>query len=223
MPDQKVPIRPRLILVDLDGTLLRINSFKFWVLYWNLFLLFQPRRWLLWVMAQLQRLSGKDDRVGMKKHLLELYEQWQPTLSLRTQKLFIWLLWWCRRKSVHEFIMRQRKRGASIYLVTAAPDVYVMALANKMGVEVAATTQKRKGQWFESLGENKVLATFEHLPDLTSAYHKALLITDHEDDLPLARVCDYTCLVSPSSSSREAYRRAGIRHFVFQPAVTRES
>ena len=187
----------KIVVVDFDGCLCAVNSFRYW-LFFSFFCLFLSLRWKLFLRFNkciLSRVLGKCDRVEMKRCVLSVTEQlphYQITLFCRFLNLFI-------NSDVVSEIHKYSKE--EVVLCTAAPGLYVDVFAESFNFsKVFATSSVSKEDWKENIGSEK-------LEVLTAFYGEdvvfSCVITDHFDDLPLLLRADRRILVRPSSLTLE--------------------
>ncbi|HBL6731990.1 TPA: hypothetical protein LSG62_004797 [Serratia liquefaciens] len=184
------------IAYDLDGTLVKFNTFKVWIILSFLlsFVFFRfsfLKKFIGFVRLRKQR---KLDRVGFKAAVLAIQVGspfWKKVGKLYGNYLAIFSL---RRDllALHKDAIR--------CLATAAPDIYVIPFSQKTGVfdTVIYSHFVSDNTFIETLNEEKkkaVLKVFSSNPDF--------LFTDHYDDFPLINACKFTYLVSPDPASKK--------------------
>lgn len=184
------------IVYDLDGTLIKFNTFKLWIfLSWIYPLLTLKLGALSKVsLLILLRILRKKSRVDFKSNLLILQSGnlYWDRLGYRYA---VFLCNYCIRKDLVEF----KGKGDSACLATAAPNIYVFPLAMKLKLFdcVLCTQVSNSGEMvevFSSMKKDMVLNSFSKKPDL--------FYTDHSDDIPLAEVCKKTYFVNSTKSSK---------------------
>lgn len=184
------------IAYDLDGTLVKFNTFKVWIIL-SFFLSFVFLRFSFlkkFIGFVLRRKQGKLDRVGFKAAILAIQVDssfWQKVGQLYGGYLAIFSL---RRD------LLALHKNAFRCLATAAPDIYVIPFSKKSGVFDTAIYSHfvSDNKFVETLNEEKkkaVLEIFSSNPDF--------LFTDHYDDFPLINACKFTYLVSPDPASKK--------------------
>ena len=96
-------------------------------------------------------------------------------------------------------------------LATAAPLLYVQAIKEKYHFDdVIATAYTHVEEWRENIKEEKKKSYLKLLHDKAIDPKKVILYTDHHDDLPLMKISDFTYLVQPSESTKNAAKDANI-------------
>lgn len=186
------------IVYDLDGTLIRFNTFKCWVVISFVISIFFLRVFFLFSFFKFvyQRKIKLLNRVTFKAAILELQVKssfWKVIGSLYGKLLAVFFL----RKD-----LLQKDPSAARCLATAAPDIYVIPFSKKINIfdYVIYSHFSTSDVFVETLNVEKkrrVLIDFSEFPDV--------FYTDHYDDIPLAKVCKFTYLVSPSKLTIEHF------------------
>lgn len=186
------------IAYDLDGTLVKFNTFKVWVILSFLLSLVCFRISFLTRFIGLvkSRKKGNLDRLGFKISLLALQVNsafWEKIGDIYGR----WLAKYFLRKdllALHENAVR--------CLATAAPDIYAIpfSLQTKAFDTVICSHFIGDNDYIETLNENKKSAVLE-----TFSSHPDILFTDHYDDIPLIQSCKFSYLVSPDKSSKKKF------------------
>lgn len=182
-----------IVVVDFDGCLCSVNSFRLWLLFSPLYLLLSLHWISLFVFVKciVLRILGKADRVQMKQGVLRVTESLPP----------YYIVWFCRFLKLfvnHDVLSEMNKyENAGIVLCTAAPAFYVKIFAQNLNFsEVFATPSVYESDWKENIGRVK-------LETLEAFYGEGVVIscviTDHHDDLPLLLSAERRVLVRPSS------------------------
>lgn len=189
----------KIVVVDLDGSLVSVNSFRLWLLFSFVFLFFSFRWFSLWdfMKTVVNRLLRRIDRVEMKKNILKSTEQFPEFFVIGFVKVLLMFI----NKSV---LIEMRKYDGGQYdlnLCTAAPFFYADKIAKKLGFsQVFSTPSVFVSKWKENIKSEKVLA-------LEAFYGEGFtiecVITDHHDDLPLLLKANRKVLVSPSDVTLE--------------------
>ena len=96
-------------------------------------------------------------------------------------------------------------------LATAAPLLYAQAIKEKYHFnDVIATEYTHVEEWRENIKEEKKKSYLKLLHDKAIDPKKVILYSDHHDDLPLMKISDFTYLVHPSKSTKNAAKDANI-------------
>ena len=187
----------KIVVVDLDGCLCSINTFRYWLVLSYLFLLFSFR-WMTLIKFNkhaILRVFFDSDRVKMKRDILSITED-LPEYFVR---------WFCRLLSLfvnRDVLLEMQKYEAGhipVVLCTAAPACYVNVFAKNFNFsQVFATLSIRVADWRENIGAEKVKS-------VETYYGKDVVldcvITDHHDDLPLLLRAKKRLLVKPSKAT----------------------
>lgn len=176
----------KIVVVDLDGTLVRRNTLHQFALY---ALGHGHALSVGWWLA-LRRLRLVSHR-RMKHAML------RATLRMDTAPLVESLL---AQVSPRVMALMDRHPGAEMVLATAAPDVYALPLARRLGVRCVATPwTPRLEQYVECRGTEKLRRVRELGQEIVA------VVTDHSDDMPLLALEGVKrYLVCPSASTLEA-------------------
>ena len=196
--------REKIILVDLDGTLISCNSFPKWVVF-LLLSSFRQLRW--WVTVKvafwlLWRKLGFISHQRFKRDLMRLtYPDFYDLAFAKTLLPYL-------NDAVVAAV--QAEDAAVRVLSTAAPVNYAAHLVDLLGVDFQRlhSTQVHDGQLRENVGEHKVQSLRRDFPgdlDIT-------LYTDHRDDIPLMKISANVILVNPSKKCTAAIESCGIKY-----------
>jgi phosphoserine phosphatase len=195
---------PPVLICDLDGTILRVNSFPLWML----FLIFGPlpgigmrARTALSLRAQLLLLRRKLrrlDHAGLMRGSQAAWEKAGGSASDATAARFRTLL---RRTVRPEFepLLRQIAAGAfDAVLATAAAGEYAIELGRQLGFKHVLTTKRglAAGEGINS-GARKLESVLAFLTERDWSSRYRVLLTDHIDDLPLIRHSDAVLWFGP--------------------------
>lgn len=183
------------IFCDLDGTLLKINSYKHWVVLCciisviTLNILFLVRVSLFF----LKKRRGSMTRWDVKRHImLKVHDS--VILRKFTRSLFpLYLSCFIRKKLLNEILSYNLKT----VIVTAAFYDYCFFL-KKYGFEIVGT----------KLGEDENIGTTKLKNSTSYLSGKVVFYTDHYDDIPLAEIVDQVFLVSPSRKTIMLFKKS---------------
>jgi hypothetical protein len=182
------------IVVDLDGTLLKVNSFPRWVLHLFVKSLRHARIDLSLTIARalMGRKTGALPHSAFKQILIELQypETWDRDYVLGLSGVVRW-----------DLVNRIAARGGNILIATAAPLRYAKYLPDILGHRFASVLGSEivGNKLRDNCGANKLDAVREHTG--AGQIPIAELYTDHHDDLPLARQATRVVLVAPSEET----------------------
>jgi len=187
----------KIVVVDMDGCLCSLNSFRYWLVFAFLFSLISFR-WLalfkLCVIVAL-RIIGRVGRVQMKRDVLAVTENF-PGFYIKWFSRFLFRF---TNSSVLAEMQRYDDLPVLVVLSTAAPTCYVSEYTSHFDfAHVFATPSVHEDGWKENIGREK-------LESLERFYGKDIslicVISDHHDDLPLLLNAEKRLLVKPSSTT----------------------
>lgn len=180
-------------VIDLDGTLTSVNTFTFFVKE-NIFR--HPLIILPVLLRKLRMIShARAKQMIIKRHFSELeIERFVTNLTpyIRTDLL-------------------NRFNDTSLVISTAAPELYVKVLAEKLSINYYTATPTG-GK--ENKGEIKFKNTIVLLQDNNLKLKN--VVTDHHDDLPLLKYNDtgYNFLIGPSKETTTELDRQCVEYTV---------
>lgn len=204
------------VVVDLDGTLVRINTFKVYIEYvckvalkngridicaqliWNVLL--RKFRWIAHEVMKYHILRATD-RLMTRKRLESLVDR--LLLSINSD--------------VVNLCYKYREEGYFILLSTAAPENYASILSKRLfldGVCATAIPNKRM-KWKENVRNVKCKNTINYLKDKDLSLD--ILITDHYDDIPLLNIHkERNILMKPNKKTIERINNNGIPYDILK-------
>jgi len=190
----------KVVVVDMDGCLCSLNSFRYWLVFSFLYMLV-TLKWLTLSklsLAILLRVVGRSDRVQMKRNVLAVTEK----LPEHFINLFCHFLLYFTNDDVLQEMRQYENSHVDIILSTAAPDLYVRKYSNFFNFShVFATASVFEGDWKENIGSQKLESLLRHYGDNICML---CVITDHHDDLPLLLRSEKRILVKPTRNTLEA-------------------
>ena len=209
------------LVFDLDGTVLRLNSFPVWVA----FLALGGARGLpigqqLKVTAQavrsviLRKLRRIDHPILMRR----MQELWQFATagdnSAAAQRLAK-LLMRTTRRNLEPAIKLVSEGALDGILATAAAEDYAVALSQRLGMEnVLATRGSRPMDEPENTGVHKRDRLLAWLNARGWSGRPLIFFNDHLADLPLMRECSIVCWVGSRRALQQAQREVTNVRFV---------
>jgi phosphoserine phosphatase len=187
-----------MLILDLDGTILSVNSFRRWVFY-----LARARFPHLGAAGRLRIACATIKALSERKMRLTGHE----TLKWRLQKLwqaatdgdggvsergFVEELMGYVRPELVPLLNAVAAGKVEAVMATAAAGDYAYGLGRSLGfTHVLATHPMRAAGDASNVGERKRQAVLEFLASRGwEGRRPRILFTDHEDDLPLIRICD---------------------------------
>ena len=188
MPDRA------LLICDLDETLIDGNSFRLLVIE-----LARPRAWWSLGPTTPLRLGGlvarraarRLDRVAFKRRTHALVRDLPAGRRARLADRMALVLGRRLRPDVSAAVTTARELGCTTYLATAAFEEHARPLATACGFDhvVATTWPTDRGEWVELRAEVKRDAVVRAAAEM-GAGPPWILLSDHEDDEPLADLCE---------------------------------
>lgn len=198
------------VVVDLDGTLLSVNSFREYVLYVVKESLRTGRVGVLlpvmWnVVLRILRVMPHS---VMKCRVLEKSSLFMDAarLSRFVDKLLLQV-----NADVEAMCEKYRSRGYYILLATAAPVSYSEIISCRMGFDGCCATPLPLPElkWHENARNHKRESVLQHLSSMNASV--AVVITDHHDDIPLMKTnSGENILINPSQKTLSFVRKSGI-------------
>lgn len=194
-----------LIIFDLDGTLVRINTFHHWIIYcFARAVLRADFAVALRILDILRsRFSKKIDHPRFKAEILKL------TANLPERSVVRFAKWVTNftNQAVAEHL--QQSVGCKV-LATAAPECYVRAIAAIYEFDCfVAARDPYLDVVSECRGEGKKARLISELG--ASSFEYVTLFTDHCDDIPLMRLAHQVWLVNPTRRSLAQINNAKIK------------
>lgn len=213
--------QPAVAVFDLDGTVTRCDTFLRFLVGC---LLRSPGRWwvapaLAWAVAM--HFAGRRDNAWLKAFFLarivgrrpvDPVERWADRHVDRVLESAL------RPGAVAE-IARLRAEGVRLVLASASPDIYVPALARRLGFDDVICTRARRdadGRWTgvldggNCMGDEKLLRVAGRLAAIGLAMPAAVAYSDHHADLPLLRAAGRAFAVNPTRTLAAAAAAHGI-------------
>jgi hypothetical protein len=180
-------LRDKVVVVDLDGTLVSVNTFREFVVFAACMLLGKGKIGRVCmitgaVMARKMRLISHS---SMKKTVLRYV---LPCLTDGEKGVFVNQLTKYTQSSVTKIIEDCKNRGYKAILATAAPEIYAVPFAEKLGFDdcvATSSTVDKKVRWKENVGNNKVDSVKNWIDKHNAVID--IVITDHHDDIPLMK------------------------------------
>jgi phosphoserine phosphatase len=186
-----------MVILDLDGTILSVNSFRRWAFY-----LVRARFPHLGAAGRLRIACATIKALSERKMRLTGHE----ALKWRLQKLwqtategdggvsergFIEELKGYVRPELVPLLNAVAAGEVDAVMATAAAGDYAYGLGKSLGfTHVLATPPKRAATDPSNVGDRKRQAVLDFIASRGWQDRPRILFTDHEDDLPLIRICD---------------------------------
>ena len=193
-----IKLNKDILLIDLDGTFVSINTFHKWIKF--LFIQELKKMHIISLLKILKiiilRLTKTFTHAQMKFAILQLSEK-----VIRSPEIvnFVNSL----DKYVSTDILKKLKDDTSIsILATAAPLIYAKQIKEKYHFDyVLATEYTDEKNWAENIKEIKRTSYHKLLEKQDITPKNVVLYTDHHDDLPLMQVSNLIYLVNASEKT----------------------
>ena len=216
-PDDDRPV----VVFDLDGTILRANSFPRWVMFLiigRLPGLGLHRRVVLSLRALSLLLQRKLARASHDDFLWRLQGAWGSACRVGTTATlasFESALLRLVRPNLASVLDLVAKARIDAVLATAAAEDYAANLGRRLGFRyvLATSSRRRRGEPANS-GARKCEQVLALLDKRGWRNRPVILFTDHIDDLPLMRISSAVYWCGPPDALAAAEEAANIR-FVF--------
>ena len=208
-----------MLILDLDGTVLSVNSFRRWVLY-----LMRARfphlgaaHRLAIACATVSALSARKLRLtgheALKWRLQKLWQAATDGDGGSSERVLVEDLTAFVRPELAGVLKAVAAGEVDAVLATAAAGDYAYGFGKSLGfTHILATDPMRAVTEPSNVGERKRQAVLDFITSRGWQDRPRILFTDHEDDLPLIRICE-TVYWFGSDRERAAVQRMapGIR------------
>jgi phosphoserine phosphatase len=209
------------LIFDLDGTILRTNSFPLWVVYLTIGRIPEldlRQRVSLSMHAMRLLLSRKIGRLSHDELQRRLQMVWQATIAggpLPMANPYEARLLRRVRPNLGSLLSLIVKRQFDAVLATAAAADYAEPLGRRLGFQhVLATRADRIAGEPANARAAKRRSVGDFLRQAGWCDRSLILFTDHLDDLPLILDCDIVCWFGSVGMLAKARAMAGQRAFV---------
>jgi phosphoserine phosphatase len=209
------------LIFDLDGTLLRCNSFPHWVLFLTIGRLpgLGPRRRMALSLRVIRLMLRR--KIGWMHHdelQRRLQVAWQAATAdggkARTDRFEATLVRQLR-PNVRSCLDLVAERQLDAVLATAAAADYAEALGRRLGFRhVLATRSGRLAGEPANAGAAKRQKVADFLCDIGWCKRQRILFTDHIDDVPLIRDCNVVCWFGSADSMSAVQAMVGETRFI---------
>lgn len=211
-------MRQKAIVIDLDCTLLTINTFKSYILYVNKLSYRKGRIDIsffltMWVLLRKCRIISHE---YMKYQILKCTEHFMKEKSLKD---FTNLIIKHLNKKLVEKISIYRKQNFILCLSTAAPSNYASLVAKEFSFDIFCATpmpsQISKFLWQENVKGTKCKNTLNLLKKKNLDID--ILVTDHYDDIPLLEIQkSENLIVNPTQRTLEKLEEKNIKFKILE-------
>jgi phosphoserine phosphatase len=210
-----------ILVFDLDGTLLRLNSFPLWVLYLAFgrirHLSLKQRLQVSWLALRLLLLRklGRMDHEALLRHMQALWHFATAGDEGDTAQRLTSLLLRCMRGNVAPALKLVTDGAMDGVLATAAAEEYAEGLSHRIGLtNILATRGGRGRDEPGNSGEHKRIRLLAWLQERGWAGRPLIFFNDHMTDLPLMRESSIVCWFGSDRALREARQAAPDVRFV---------
>lgn len=204
------PEQSPLLIFDLDGTVLRINSFPRWALHMataRVSGLGIGSRLRLALRAQALLVRRKLGRAHHDALLASLSAAWRGACGPAAEKAaadFAAGLLRYVRPELRAILDRVAQGEADAVLATAASQEYARALGRALGFQhVLASNEAGVNR-----GERKRDRVLDYIADKGWGSRRRIFFTDHEEDLPLIKACHGVCWFGSAAKLRKLREEA---------------
>jgi phosphoserine phosphatase len=184
------------LIFDLDGTVLTINSFPRWAAFMLRGRAVRQPGWRRpWSMAMVAlllagRKAGLIDHEALKWRLQKLWQDCVRNDGGRTVAQFIATLQPFLQPALRGPLAGVAAGQGDAVLATAAAADYAVPLGRRLGfLHILATDRGQSRSRTSNVREHKRDAVLNLLVELGWQDRRRVLFTDHEDDLPLMAIC----------------------------------
>ncbi len=193
---------PKVIVVDLDGTLLSVNTFHKWMIFlFKKSLLKNPLDSVKILAIIAFRLIKVYNHKEMKYRILQISEatRYKKYLDEFVDELDAHLN--------DEVLQLIKENDVISVLATAAPSLYARRVADRYGfIHCVATPESSAQIWFENIKEKK-RESLEKLLDSIEIKEVDIVLSDHHDDIPIMEMAKKVYLVNASHETRTLIRQ----------------
>ncbi len=190
--------RTDLVVFDLDGTIIRCNSFHLWIGFciFSHCSALNLKKKLKIIFNCLLRILKRIDHAQFKKEVMLI----KPISSDRMARYFLKNLIIPKISFVcYKEMLLWKKKGVTIVIATAAAETYVEAIAKYFGIKHWVSSYLLNDKLFNCIGKNKI----HSLRRKFNNFRILALYTDHIDDLPLMSLANYVILVNPKETQKK--------------------
>lgn len=195
------------VVFDFDGTLYQGNSFHDFLKFLTR-VYFLKFHWIsLFTMLLFIFLRGL--KLISHQHMKErIVLSAQTLLDAHQLNRFVVQMLANLNQTVYQRLQKNLQDDSVITLISsAAPCVYMHALAEHLKVNKVHCSYRHDGYWLENIREQKLIMFSNEFQDVNISE----LYTDHHDDLVLAKLAKQTFLVKPKGKSLKVYKEEGIK------------
>lgn len=186
----------KVLLVDLDGTLLNTNTFHKYIYFiarhYSKTNILKALYILFFTFFRLIKIISHSQ---LKYKLLKVSE------DLPGESAFSFGQSLLKYKNERVLDIMINYDGLKI-LASAAPEKYAKTVGESFRFDKTLSTKcPGEGRWVENIRENKKRALENFMATRSAGYVLDVLVTDHHDDLPLMEVFNRVVLINPSQET----------------------
>jgi len=172
----------KIVVIDLDGTLIKSNSFHKWILFMLKKSFFRNRMdFLKLSFIVVKRAFKLITHTQMKYNILKISEK---KCYVSEVDEFIFSL----EKDINENVLEIIDKNNINILATAAPEIYAKKFAEKLKFNFWSTTPNTyTNKWFENIRQNKAISLQKILERL-GRERCDLVVSDHSDDYEIMKL-----------------------------------
>jgi len=190
---------------DLDGTFITENSFHLWIFFILKISTLKPFRFFKICSLLIKRYFKVIKHSQLKKSIILLSKD----ITSEQIDFFCIKLTALTNKKVLLRFHQAKLNHRLTCLNTAAPAIYAVRFANKIGFDHVFSTESPlsyDSPWQENLSDLKTEIMFRSLPTAKIIY----AYSDERSDLPLLKSASNPVLVNPNRDTLDAFRRSGV-------------
>ncbi len=208
------------IVIDFDGTFIKINSFELFVKYILLYSVthFNLRIFIFLFIEVLKRKLRLESHKEMKKNILYFLDK---KIDKKILSIFIIKLKNSVNNKVLEILKKKKEEGFIIILSSAAPEFYlnlfIQHFTHLFDFSLSTPTPKsyRDLSWFENIGITKCEHTIKLLQKNNLNF--SIFMTDHYDDIPLLEIEKFkNIIVNPSEHTINKLQERNINYYILK-------
>ncbi len=191
------------IIIDLDGTLLKTNTFEHYILFVVKTALKRidiRTVFLISILVLLRKVRLISTHEKMKYHILKGTASYATPQRMRELATLLE-----HYENMNVFSLKEsfKEKNYVTILSTAAPMPYAKIISEDFGFDHCSASEMPLGkEWKENVNEQKKKNTLNMLNSFNGEL--CVFVTDHYDDLPLLRLpkeCNY--VVNPSDKTKK--------------------
>ncbi|QFI38030.1 haloacid dehalogenase-like hydrolase [Moritella marina ATCC 15381] len=187
-------------IYDLDLTLIRVNSFKHWVIFTLILLPFNLFTFLPILILYCHRCSGLVGRFEFKKRLTTIQSEskyWSIAGFIFSRYLCLF---------TNKGVLKHLDQPGINIIASAAPDIYGKCLPFLDKFDHVLFSNLSDGYYIELLGDAKKVAVINDMKKNNITLSWLRFYTDSLEDLPLARIVNELYVVYTKEAVFESFK-----------------